>query len=66
LVSGGFCNPQPGDGGELPPTRLTACIINWDLGIMKNIPITEAKNLEFRVEMFNAPNHPTFAVGNSN
>jgi hypothetical protein len=67
LVSGGFCNPQPGTVGNLPRNAFNGpAFFNWDLGIMKNIPITEAKNLEFRVEMFNAPNHPTFAVGNSN
>jgi len=67
LVSGGFCNPQPGTVGNLPRNPFNGPVFfNWDLGIMKNIPITEAKNLEFRVEMFNAPNHPTFAVGNSN
>jgi len=64
LVSGGFCNPQPGTVGNLPRNAFNGpAFFNWDLGIMKNIPITESKNLEFRVEMFNAPNHPTFAVG---
>ena len=64
LVSGGFCNPQPGTVGNLPRNAFNGpAFFNWDLGIMKNIPITESKNLEFRAEMFNAPNHPTFAVG---
>jgi hypothetical protein len=67
LVSGGFCNPQPGSVGSLPRNAFNGPVFfNWDLGILKGIPITESKNLEFRVEMFNAPNHPTFAVGNSN
>ena len=67
LVSGGFCNPQPGTVGNLPRNAFNGPVFfNWDLGILKNFPITESKNLEFRVEMFNAPNHPTFAVGNPN
>ena len=67
LVSGGFCNPAPGTVGNLPRNAFNGpAFFNWDLGIMKNTPITESKNLEFRVEMFNAPNHPTFAVGNPN
>jgi len=67
LVSGDFCNPQPGTVGNLPRNAFNGPVFfNWDLGIMKNIPIAEAKDLEFRVEMFNAPNHPTFAVGDPN
>jgi hypothetical protein len=33
---------------------------NVDLGIAKNIKMTERANLEFRMEMFNALNHPNF------
>jgi hypothetical protein len=33
---------------------------NWDLGIFKNVAITERLRLEFRYEMFNAWNHPQF------
>jgi hypothetical protein len=66
LVSGGFCNPQPGTVGNLPRNAFNGpAFFNWDLGIIKGFPITESKKLEFRVEMFNAPNHPTFAVGDS-
>jgi carboxypeptidase family protein len=66
LVSGGFCNPQPGTVGNLPRNAFNGpAFFNWDLGILKCFPITESKKLEFRVEMFNAPNHPTFAVGDS-
>jgi hypothetical protein len=67
LVSGGFCNPAPGTVGNLPRNAFNGpAFFNWDLGILKGFPITESKNLEFRVEMFNASNHPTFAVGNPN
>jgi len=66
LVSGGFCNPQPGMVGNLPRNAFNGpAFFNWDLGIMKVSAITESKKLEFRVEMFNVPNHPTFAVGDS-
>ena len=66
LVSGGFCNPQPGMVGNLPRNAFNGpAFFNWDLGIVKVSPITESKKLEFRVEMFNVPNHPTFAVGDS-
>lgn len=67
IVAGGFCNPQPGTVGNLPRNAFNGPVFfNWDLAILKDFPITESKNLEFRVEMFNAPNHPTFAVGNPN
>jgi hypothetical protein len=67
LVAGGFCNPQPGTVGNLPRNAFNGpAFFNWDLGILKSFPITESKYLEFRVEMFNAPNHPTFAVGDPN
>jgi hypothetical protein len=67
LVSGGFCNPQPGTVGNLPRNAFNGPVFfNWDLAILKDFPIAEEKSLQFRVEMFNAPNHPTFAVGNPN
>jgi len=66
IVAGGFCNPDPGTVGNLPRNAFNGpAFFNWDLGILKGFPITESKNLEFRVEMFNAPNRPTFAVGDS-
>jgi len=66
LVSGGFCNPQPGALGDLPRNAFNGpAFFNWDLGIHKIFPISESKKLEYRLEMFNAPNHPTFAVGDS-
>ena len=67
IVSGGFCNPQPGTVGNLPRNAFNGpAFFNWDLAILKAFPISESKELEFRAEMFNAPNHPTFAVGNPN
>jgi Carboxypeptidase regulatory-like domain/TonB dependent receptor len=65
LVPGGFCNPDPGTVGNLPRNAFNGpAFFDWDVGIHKSFPITESKKLEYRVEMFNAPNHPTFATGN--
>jgi hypothetical protein len=36
---------------------------NQDISIFKFFPIREAKNVEFRMEMFNAPNHVLLNVG---
>ena len=64
LVSGGFCNPDPGTVGNLSINAFNGPpFFNWDLAILKGFPISESKKLEYRVEMFNAPNHPTFAIG---
>lgn len=35
-------------------------IINIDASLNKNFAITEAQRLEFRFEVFNAPNHPNW------
>jgi hypothetical protein len=65
LVPGGFCNPDPGTVGNLPRNAFNGpSFFNWDLGILKTLPISESKKLVYRLEFFNAPNHPTFAVGN--
>jgi hypothetical protein len=67
VVAGGFCNPQPGTVGNLPRNAFNGpAFFNWDFAVLKGFAISESKNLEFRLEMFNAPNHPTFAVGNPN
>ncbi len=67
LVAGGFCNPQPGAVGNLPLNAFNGpAFFNWDLSILKSFPITESKKLDFRIDLLNAPNHPTFAVGDPN
>jgi hypothetical protein len=33
---------------------------NWDIALLKNLPIRESKTLEFRAEWFNAFNHAQF------
>jgi hypothetical protein len=66
LISGGFCNPDPGTVGNLPRNAFNGPLFfDWDLGILKGFSISESKKLEYRLEMFNASNHPVFAVGNS-
>lgn len=66
LVSGGFCNPGPGAVGNLPRNAFNSPpFFNWDLSILKRFPFGEAKELVYRVDMFNAFNHPTFAVANA-
>jgi len=35
-------------------------IANWDLGLMKNVQLTEAKQLAFRAEFYNIFNHAQF------
>ena len=50
--------------GTIPPTKRTICcgphISNSDFAILKTIPLTESKRLEFRAEMFNIFNHTQF------
>ena len=36
---------------------------NQDISIHKLFPLAERKNLEFRMEMFNAPNHVLLTAG---
>jgi len=36
-------------------------IINWDLSLIKNIQLGETRQLQFRFETFNLPNHPNWA-----
>ena len=38
---------------------------NWDAGLIKNTPIVESLNLQFRAEAFNVFNHPSFAAPNT-
>jgi Carboxypeptidase regulatory-like domain len=42
-------DPFPGPG-----------LFGWDMGLFKNIPITERWRVQFRAEFFNALNHPNF------
>jgi hypothetical protein len=37
-------------------------LIQFDISLLKQFPMTETKRLEFRAEFFNAGNHPVFAL----
>jgi len=39
---------------------LTPGTFNWDFSLIKNTRISERQSLEFRLEAFNAPNHPNW------
>jgi len=40
--------------------------LDWDMSLLKNFKITEASNLEFRLEGFNVFNHTQFRIFNPN
>ena len=67
VLIGGFCNPQPGTVGNLPRNAFNGPVFfNWDFSLLKSVALTESKQLKLRLDMFNAPNHPVFAVGDPN
>ncbi len=41
-------------------------IFNWDVGLMKNFQVTERVRLQFRWEVFNVTNHPSYGTPNAN
>ncbi|MCP5119722.1 MAG: TonB-dependent receptor [bacterium] len=41
-------------------------IFNWDVGLMKNFRLTEHFGLQFRWEVFNVTNHPSYGTPNTN
>jgi hypothetical protein len=62
-VTGGFCNPQPGDVGTLQQFAFNApAYFDWDMSAQKAFYITEKMKLTFRTDAFNLTNHPVFAV----
>jgi Carboxypeptidase regulatory-like domain/TonB dependent receptor len=66
-VTGGFCNPQPGEAGNLSLYAFTGPVyFNWDLSASKDFHLTERIKLTFRTEAFNVLNHPTFFIGDVN
>jgi hypothetical protein len=63
---GQFSVPAPGQLGNLPRNFfVTPRFFNIDVTIAKRTRITERQNVEFRLEMQNALNHPSFGQPNS-
>ena len=62
-----FAVPAAGTYGNLGYDAIKGPLFNnWDVALQKNIAIHEQIGLEFRAEMFNAPNHLSgFVVGNT-
>jgi hypothetical protein len=66
-VSGGFCDPQPGQVGNLQLNAFTGpAYFDWDLSAGKDFAVTERFKLTFRTEAFNVLNHPVFFMGDQN
>jgi hypothetical protein len=66
-VTGGFCNPQPGEVGNLQLDAFNGpAYFDWDLAAAKDFHLTERLKLTFRAEAFNVLNHPVFLVGDQN
>ena len=62
-VTGGFCNPQPGEVGNLQLDAFTGpSYFDWDVSAGKDFNLSERFKLTFRTEAFNVLNHPVFAV----
>jgi len=55
-----FCIPAPGTDGAGRNIFTAAHYWDLDLGLIKTFPINEKWRLQFRMEMFNALNHPNF------
>ena len=57
-----FQLPERGTFGNSATTQIRGPgINNWDISLMKNLPITERVRMQFRVEAYNAFNHTQFA-----
>jgi hypothetical protein len=58
-----FVNVAPyryGNTGRFVPGLRAPAYANWDISILKNIPVTERIKLQFRTELFNALNNVNF------
>ena len=57
-------NPTFGNMGR--NSLQEAGIFNWDVGLMKNFRVTERVGVQFRWEVFNVTNHPSYGTPNTN
>jgi len=55
-----FCLPAPGENGAGRNIFVASNYWNLDLGFIKTFQISERFRVQFRMEMFNALNHPNF------
>jgi hypothetical protein len=55
-----FALPEPGQNGAGRNTLTAPHYWNLDLGFIKTFQLTERFKMQFRMEMFNALNHPNF------
>ncbi len=62
-----FYDPGPGTVGQLARRILSGpWFKNYNMAILKDIPITERQHLQLRADFYNLLNHPNFAVGDQN
>jgi len=60
-------NPQPGQVGSLGYSTVRGpASLELDLSLIKRIPISEAREFEFRVDAINVLNHPNFGPPDTN
>ena len=61
--AGGFCNPQPGQLGNLPLDAFNGpTYFDWDVSASKAFRVTERLKLTFRADAYNVLNHPVFGA----
>ncbi len=62
-VPGGFCNPQPGQVGNLQLNAFNGpAYFDWDASAGKDFNLSDRFKLTFRAEAFNVLNHPVFST----
>lgn len=62
-----FQRPAPGTFGNAPRNLLRGPgFQSWDIAFLKNVTLGGSKRLQFRVEVFNFPNHPNWQEPETN
>jgi hypothetical protein len=62
-----FGIPMPETNGQLrPPYIHGPAYMNHDLSVLKNFPMADKRNLQFRAAAFNFLNHPLVSFNNNN